>query len=80
MTTALHDLESHLAARRALPPPSERRAIRVAARVSLQRLARAVGVTRQTIALWETGRAAPRDAHLDAYLNALRLMEEAGGP
>lgn len=72
MSVQLRELEWHLALKRTLPPPAERRRLRLDAGVSLERIARAVGVTRQTVALWEAG-AEPRPEHLEPYLDALRL-------
>ncbi len=69
-------LEKSLDDRRALPPPVARRALRQAAGVSLLAVARACGVSRQAVAHWEAGTRQPRDEHLAAYLQALRLLRE----
>jgi DNA-binding XRE family transcriptional regulator len=70
-TAALRD---HLAARRELPPPTERRAIREKAGVTRTQVAKAVGVSRQCIAFWEAGLRTPRDAYLEAYMEVLQLL------
>jgi DNA-binding transcriptional regulator YiaG len=72
----LDEIRSRLAARRELPPPAERRALRVNAGISLRELGRALGVTAAAVHFWETGARMPRPAHLQAYLEALRLLAE----
>jgi transcriptional regulator with XRE-family HTH domain len=63
---------------RRLPPPPLARAIRVAADVSQERMAGALGVHRVTLARWETGRRRPRGELLDAYVALLdELRQEA---
>jgi DNA-binding transcriptional regulator YiaG len=69
-------LQDELRARRELPPPQLRRALRKAAGVSLDALAREVGVTRQCVGHWEAGRRYPRGAALQRYVAALRLLQE----
>lgn len=75
MTDASTVAEEALA-RRMLPAPSERRAIREAAGVSQRRLARDVGVTATAVATWESGRSEPRGDHLVQYARV--LVELAG--
>ena len=69
-------LEAHLAARRELPDPHVRRALRKAAGVSLEQIGRECGVSRQAVALWESGTVEPRGRNLRAYLEVLRLLRE----
>jgi transcriptional regulator with XRE-family HTH domain len=54
-----------------------RRALREAAGLSLESIARAVGVTRQCVGHWETGRREVSPRYLRAYLDALRVLREA---
>jgi transcriptional regulator with XRE-family HTH domain len=75
MSTAMQDLVRHLEVRRGLPSPEKRRRIRKTAGVSLGLLAGAVGVSRQTLALWESGSVEPRGKNLEAYVAALRTLE-----
>jgi DNA-binding transcriptional regulator YiaG len=63
-----------LRARRELPDPQTRRAIRVQAGLSLDDVAGELGVTRQSVSDWERGRRYPRRAHLVAYVALLRLL------
>ncbi len=69
-------LEESLNARRSLPPPATRRALRQAAGVSRVAVARACGVTRQAVAHWEAGTRQPRAEHLTLYVEVLRLLRE----
>jgi predicted transcriptional regulator len=77
VATEAPGLEAHLAARRELPDPHMRRAMRKAAGVSLDQIGRECGVSRQAVALWESGAVEPRDRNLRAYLEVLRLLREA---
>jgi DNA-binding transcriptional regulator YiaG len=62
---------------RRLPPPPTRRALREAAGLTTEQLGHVLGVTRQTVSNWETGRRTPRGAQLESYLEALRFLREA---
>lgn len=64
------------AARRWLPQPAERRAIRQAAGLSLRQVGRDLGVTPQCVALWETGHREPRGGNLLAYIDVLVELDE----
>ena len=70
-------LATEVAARRRLPDPAVAKAIRIAAGVSQERLARELGVHRVTIARWEVGPRAPRGQLAVQYLRALDLMRDA---
>lgn len=73
-------LATRLAAARELPAPALRRAIREAAGVSLRDLAQVVGVSHQTIALYEAGRRRPRPLNLVKYAAALsELVQHVAG-
>jgi DNA-binding transcriptional regulator YiaG len=63
------------AARRALPTPTTRRALRTAAALSQQDLADALGVHRETISRWERGTRTPRGDLLIAYTDLLRELK-----
>lgn len=69
-----------LALRRQLPPPRSCRAIRELSGVSTADVATALGVTRQTVSNWETGKRAPRGPHLEGYLELLELLRSGGLP
>jgi len=77
MSTAI-GLEERLRARRELPPPAMRRALRQAARLSQADVAREIGVSSAAVAYWEAGRRFPRPENLAAYVRALRILREAG--
>lgn len=62
------------ALRRRLPDPVRRREIREAAGQSVQGIAKAVGVTRQTVHFWEAGTREPRDENLQAYVDLLERL------
>jgi DNA-binding XRE family transcriptional regulator len=60
-----------------LPPPAERRAIRVAAGISQRRLARALGVCQRNVSNWESPTGPePRPEHALAYRVALDALRE----
>ncbi|MYT68611.1 MULTISPECIES: helix-turn-helix domain-containing protein [unclassified Streptomyces] len=58
-----------------LPTPTERRRLRVARSLTQTQIAERVGVTRETVRSWETGRTAPRGRKREAYA---RLLAELG--
>lgn len=58
-------------ARRALPIPAMRRAIRVGAGLSQSDVAEILGVHRETVARWESGDRTPRGTTLIAYVDLL---------
>ena len=66
-----------LKARRELPPPAARRALREAGGVSQQDVARAVGVTRQCISWWESGQRVPAGRNLAGYVRVLDEIRRA---
>jgi transcriptional regulator with XRE-family HTH domain len=77
--TTLAELGDRLRTRRDLPPPEMRRALRRAAGASLEDVARVVGVTRQAVALWESGAREPRGENLNSYADVLRMFREEVG-
>lgn len=62
------------------PPAARLRALRLAAGLSQEIVARAVGVNRSCIALYEGGVRRPRGRRLEKYLRVLRRIERAVGP
>lgn len=76
--TMLEVLRERVNARRALPPPRVRRALRRAAGVSLEALAESLGVSRETVRLWELGAHEPYERNLTAYLEALEILSGRG--
>ena len=64
-------------AHRELPSPETRRALRREAGLSLADIGRAVGVTRQAVSGWESGRRTPRGHLLVAYVAVLRQLRGA---
>ncbi|MFI6401220.1 helix-turn-helix domain-containing protein [Streptomyces sp. NPDC050548] len=54
-----------------LPPPKERRRLREAASLTQAQLATRVGVSRETVRAWETGRTSPRGRKREAYAKLL---------
>lgn len=65
-----------LKARRALPAPAMRRAIREAAGASRSAVAREVGVTGEAVALWEAGKRTPSDRYIGRYLEVLSQLAD----
>ncbi|MER7192553.1 helix-turn-helix domain-containing protein [Streptomyces flaveolus] len=60
-----------------LPPPEVRRRVRETAALTQDQLAERVGVTRETVAAWESGREAPRGRKRDAYAKLLGTLADA---
>ncbi|WAX78385.1 helix-turn-helix domain-containing protein [Streptomyces sp. KMM 9044] len=54
-----------------LPPPGERRRLRESRSLTQAQLARRVGVSRETVRAWESGRTAPRGRKGEAYAKLL---------
>jgi DNA-binding transcriptional regulator YiaG len=69
------DLIDRLRANR-LPPPAERRAIRLRAHASLDDVAKALGVEKMTVSRWERGIARPWPQHRAAYICLLQALSE----
>ncbi|MFF9283749.1 helix-turn-helix domain-containing protein [Streptomyces griseosporeus] len=59
-----------------LPPPKERRRLRETASLTQAQLAARLGVSRQTVRAWESGRTAPRGAKGEAYSKMLADFAE----
>lgn len=60
-------------ARRPLPPPEQRAALRKAARLRLQDIANVIGVTATTVWNWERG-VEPKAKHYAAYRDILDTL------
>ena len=73
------DLRSLARQARRLPSPEMARAIRRAAGVSQEAIANEIGVSRQSVAFWESGARRPSTNHLGVYLRALDVLEEESG-
>ena len=78
-STALDALTDSIAARRALPPPASRRALRLAAGATLEQTGRAANVTAKAVRLWETGQRSPHGQRLLDYLAILEVFKESLG-
>ncbi|WP_030681596.1 helix-turn-helix domain-containing protein [Streptomyces sp. NRRL B-1347] len=63
-----------------LPPPKERRRLREAKPLTQAQLAALVGVTRETVRSWESGRTEPRGSRRAAYAKLLASLAEPAAP
>ncbi|WP_225987270.1 helix-turn-helix domain-containing protein [Streptomyces spectabilis] len=63
-----------------LPPPKERRRLREAKPLTQAQLAALVGVTRETVRSWESGRTEPRGSRRAAYAKLLESLARAAAP
>ncbi|WP_406123010.1 sigma factor-like helix-turn-helix DNA-binding protein [Streptomyces sp. NBC_00989] len=59
-----------------LPPPKERRRLREAGSLTQAQVATEVGVSRETVRSWETGRTNPRGRKREAYAKLLTSLGE----
>jgi transcriptional regulator with XRE-family HTH domain len=66
-----------LQARRRLPPPAVRRALRESARISQARAARELAVSPALLCRWESGTREVTGEHLPRYLELLDVFAEA---
>jgi transcriptional regulator with XRE-family HTH domain len=73
----LEALLSQVKAKRALPSPAQRKAIRLASSASVAAVAAACGVSEVTIGRWEKGDRSPSGKHLERYLEVLRVLQDA---
>ena len=76
LSDALEELVGTLRASQ-LPEPSERRAIRLRARVSLREAARTLKVSPNTLQQWESGAVATRRAAAIRYRELLDALDAA---
>ncbi|MEU0213948.1 helix-turn-helix transcriptional regulator [Streptomyces sp. NPDC006265] len=59
-----------------LPPPHVRQQLRLAAGLTQQEVADAVGVKRLAVARWELGQTHPRRPHRAVYMHLLKRLAE----
>lgn len=64
-------------ARKPLPPPERRAALRKGANLRLRDIAEVIGVSATTVWYWEKGKFEPTEAHRDAYATALDALGES---
>lgn len=62
--------------RRRLPPPRERRGLRILAGVSLQAIADRCGVSAVSVLRWEAGSRMPKGKNLKTYLELLDRLRQ----
>ncbi|MEV8429207.1 sigma factor-like helix-turn-helix DNA-binding protein [Streptomyces chartreusis] len=63
-----------------LPPPEERRRLREAGALTQAQVAERVGVSRETVRAWESGRTTPRGRRREAYAQLLwSIADKTGG-
>ncbi len=72
-TTTPQALIDRQTLRRALPAAAQRRALRLAANLTLDDVAGLIGCTRQAVSNWESGRREPSGRFLQAYTEALQV-------
>jgi DNA-binding transcriptional regulator YiaG len=65
-------------ARRRFPSPEARQLLRRRAQLSQRDVATALGVTRECVAQWESGRREPRAENLQKYLELLDRLAQEG--
>jgi len=70
-------LAERVRARASLPAPGDCCAIRRAAGLSLADVASSIGVSSQTVWLWETGRRRPSNRHVERYAELLFALRDA---
>lgn len=66
--------QSRRTIREHLPDPTERKSIRIRAGLSQADIARALDVSRQSIARWETGERHPSNENVARYVAVLRRL------
>lgn len=69
-------LRLSVGARRALPSPASRRALREQAGASRESVAAAVGVTPGAVYFWEKGLRSPKGENLLRYVEVLALLRD----
>jgi len=58
-----------------LPSPSELRRLRRARGLTLAEIGRGLGVSRQSVSIWELGQGAPHWTRIERYLELLGVLE-----
>jgi transcriptional regulator with XRE-family HTH domain len=74
---AVEALLAEIRAKKSLPPPAQRKGIRVAAGARRRPTAAAVGISEMTLWRWESGERSPSGKYLERYLEVLRLLQES---
>lgn len=70
-------VEDLIQARRQLPPPPLRRALREAAGVAQADVAAELGVSQRTVSRWEAGECSPTKEVLPLYVDLLERIQKA---
>jgi len=78
MAIATGPVAAKLSARRRLPAPAMRKAIRVQAQATQADLASLLHVQPETICRWESGTRTPSGRHLVRYVELLDELQEIG--
>ena len=76
MSELFDRIDALVASRSPLPPPTERKRLRVAHGLTLDEVAAALGVRRATVSGWESGKTEPRPPERDAYARMLKQLAE----
>jgi len=74
----IEEIRSRAKASQTLPEPQTCRALRRAAGVTVREMARTVGVSRQAVEFWESGKRRPSGPNLERYVEALHACRGAG--
>jgi transcriptional regulator with XRE-family HTH domain len=77
--TTLEQVAAKVRARRDLPAPAIRRALRESAGLSQQDVADVCGVTRAAVSRWESGERGVDAVHVVPYAELLELLRRGGG-
>lgn len=76
MSELFDAVDALLASRATLPPPAERKRLRAAHGLTIDEVAKALGVRRATVSGWESGKTEPRPPERDAYARLLDKLAE----
>ncbi|GHD31917.1 telomere-associated protein Tap [Streptomyces galbus] len=76
MSELFDAVDALLASRAALPPPAERKRLRVAHGLTIDEVATALKVRRATVSSWEAGKTEPRPPEREAYARLLDKLAE----
>ncbi|MEE1732724.1 helix-turn-helix transcriptional regulator, partial [Streptomyces sp. BE282] len=71
MSELFDRIDALVASRSPLPPPAERKRLRVAHGLTLDEVAAALDVRRATVSGWEAGRTEPRPPEREGYARLL---------